>query len=185
MFVLSCVIALIIGYLLKGRLRNLEYVEVKSLYLVIVGFSIEVIIIILIRTGVLSHGWITLTLDAIMYILLFIFIYLNRKDIYLLIMGVGFILNAIPIFANGGAMPVSEAAAKAIGAEHIDVTKQGLYVLINSETRFWYLGDIIPIVFITRTAASIGDFILAIGLILFIITGMKKSKPREQQAVEA
>ena len=89
-------------------------------------------------------------------------------------MGVGFLLNAIPIFLNGGAMPVSAKAAETAGLT-LNISSEGLYTLINGSTKAWFLGDIIPLTFLRNFAISIGDIIAALGLMLFIITGMKKT----------
>ena len=109
-----------------------------------------------------------------MYTLLVIFIYFNRKNKYIVLMGLGFLLNAIPIFLNGGAMPVSAKAAETAGLT-LNMSKEGLYTLINENTRVWFLGDIIPLTFLRNFAISIGDIIAVLGLMLFIITGMKKT----------
>jgi hypothetical protein len=102
------------------------------------------------------------------------FIYFNRKDKYIVLMGLGFLLNAIAIFLNGGAMPVSAKAATAAGLT-LDISKEGLYTLINENTRVWFLGDVIPKTFLRNFAISIGDIIAVLGLMLFVITGMKKT----------
>jgi len=109
-----------------------------------------------------------------MYILLVIFVYFNRKNKYIVLMGVGFLINAIPIFLNGGAMPVSTKAAETAGLT-LNISKEGLYTLINGDTRLWFLGDIIPLTVLRHFAISIGDIITAVGLMLFIITGMRKT----------
>ena len=77
--------------------------------------NIELFIIIFIRKGLFNIGKFTYLLNSIMYILLAVFIYFNRKNKYIVLMGVGFLLNAIPIFLNGGAMPVSAKAAETEG----------------------------------------------------------------------
>ena len=69
-----------------------------------------------------------------MYVLLAAFIYFNRKNKYIVLMGLGFLLNAIPIFLNGGAMPVSAKAAETAGLT-LNMSKEGLYTLINENTR--------------------------------------------------
>jgi hypothetical protein len=109
-----------------------------------------------------------------MYAILVIFIYFNRKDKYLVLMGIGFLLNAIPMFLNGGAMPVSAKALETVGEITLDISKQGLYTLINENTKVWLLGDIISITFLRNFVVSIGDIIAAVGLMLFVIVGMKK-----------
>jgi len=174
MFIEGLIFALIIGYALKGKLKNLENVDIKGTYLVFISFLIEFFIVISINKGFFNIGKFTYILNSIMYILLAIFIYFNRKNKYILLMGIGFLLNAVPIFLNGGAMPVSTKAAEIAGI-NLNISKEGLYTLINSNTRFWFFGDIIPLTVLRHFAISIGDIITAIGLMLFIITGMRKT----------
>lgn len=173
MFIEGLIFAVIIGYILKGNIKNLENVDVKGVYLVFISFFIEFFIIICIRKGIFNIGIFTYILDFIMYTLLAMFIYFNRKDKYIVLMGLGFLLNAIAIFSNGGVMPVSAKAATAAGVT-LDISKEGLYTLINENTRVWFLGDVIPKTFLRNFAISIGDIIAVLGLMLFVITGMKK-----------
>ena len=174
MFIEALIFAVIIGYILKGSIKNLENVDIKSVVLVFMSFTIEFFIIIGIRSGFLTIGIFTYILDFIMYGLLTTFIYINKQNKYIVFMGLGFLLNAIPIFLNGGAMPVSAAAAETAGLT-LNISTEGLYTLINESTKMWFLGDIIPLTFLRNFAISIGDIIAVIGLMLFIITGMKKS----------
>ena len=174
MFIEGLIFAVIIGYILKGKIRNLENVDIKGVYLVFISFFIEFFIIIGIRKGIFNIGIFTYMLDLIMYTLLTIFIYINRKDKYIVLMGIGFLLNAIAIFLNGGAMPVSAKAAEIAGIT-LDISNEGLYTLINENTRVWFLGDVIPKTFLRNFAISIGDIVAMLGLMLFVITGMKKT----------
>ena len=174
MFIEGLIFALIIGYILKGKIKNLENVDIKGVYLVFISFFIEFFIIIGIRKGIFNIGIFTYMLDLIMYTLLTIFIYINRKDKYIVLMGIGFLLNAIAIFLNGGAMPVSAKAAEIAGIT-LDISNEGLYTLINENTRVWFLGDVIPKTFLRNFAISIGDIVAMLGLMLFVITGMKKT----------
>lgn len=172
MFIEAIIFAIIIGYIFKGKIKNLENVQIKNLSLIFIAFSIELITIVCVRNNILSAGKITFFMDITMYMIIFIFVFINKKNTYILLMGIGFILNAIPIFLNGGAMPVSAYAAKTAGLT-LDVRSQGLYLLIDQSTRAALLGDIIPLTFLRHFAISIGDIIAAFGLMLFIITGMK------------
>lgn len=174
MFIEGLIFAVIIGYILKGNIKNLENVDVKGVTFVFMSFFIEFFIIIAIKKGLFNAGIFTYILDFIMYILLGIFVYLNRRNKYIVFMGVGFLLNAIPIFLNGGAMPVSAKAAVTAGLT-LNISSEGLYTLINENTKAWFLGDIIPLTFLRNFAISIGDITAALGLMLFIITGMKKT----------
>ncbi len=174
MFIEALIFAVIVGYILKGNMKNLENVDIKYTYLVFISFFIEFFIVILIRKGFLDIGIYTYILDFIMYILLVAFIYFNIKNKYIVLMGLGFLLNGIPIFLNAGTMPVSAKAAVTAGLS-LNISKEGLYTLINGNTRMWFLGDIIPLTFLRHFAISIGDIIVVVGLMLFIITGMKKT----------
>lgn len=175
MFIHAIILSVVIGYILKGRLINLEQVKIKGIYFILVAYIMEYIVIILIRNSIIQRSLYTYILDSIMYLLLFIFTYLNKGNKLIFCMGIGFLLNAIPIFFNGGAMPVGGPAMKMTSSD-INIEMRGLYTFINDKTKFWFLGDIIPFSGIIKSMVSIGDIIAAIGMMLIIITGMKKQR---------
>lgn len=175
MFIQAIIFSIIIGYILKGKLKNFESVDIKGLYAVTFSFILQFIVIMLIRKGLLHAGIIIYVLHLIMYILLFYFVYLNRQYLFIVLMGIGFLLNAIPIFLNGGSMPVSLETCRKVGLV-VNLTKLGMYNAINSGTKLWILGDIIPKNFITREVISIGDIVIAVGLMLFMINIMIKKE---------
>lgn len=175
MFIMAIVLAMIIGFLTRGSLKNLENIKLHKVSLIFVAFIIEFFVIVLTKNGIVEVGILTFFIDLIMYILIFLFIYFNKKDKFIVVMGVGFLLNAIPIFANGGAMPISSKALKTAGLG-VDTIKTGLYVLIDSTTRFAFLGDIIPSTFLRRTVMSIGDIVSALALMMIVILGMKRTE---------
>jgi len=175
MFFEVIILAIIIGYLLKGRLKNIDIMNIKAVYLVLIGFLIKFAIVMSVQHALIARGIIAYILYLIQYSLLLIFVIINRKNKYILIMGIGFLLNAVPIFANGGAMPVSTSAAQSIGLTK-EVWTEGLYRAIDGTTKLNFLGDIIPYKLVRAYVISIGDIILAIGLFLFIVIGMKKKE---------
>jgi hypothetical protein len=175
MFVISLAAAIVLGYILGGRIKNLENIKLRAIYLIFISFGLELLIVMCMRKGLLRIGTTTYFLDVVMYSLLLIFVLLNRRDLCIVIMGVGFLLNATPIFLNGGAMPVSQEAIKIVGF-NTNISSEGLYTITDSSTILWFLGDTIPIKFISSFIISIGDIFTSIGLMLLIITGMKKKK---------
>jgi hypothetical protein len=175
LFLVVIVIAIIIGCILKGNPKNIDPSEIKAIYLVFVSFLIEAIMITLIRKGYLVRGTVTYIVNLIMYIVLFLFIYKNRYNKWLLLMGTGFLLNALAIFFNGGAMPVSSNIINQLGMTQ-NVSAEGLYVIINANTRLAFLGDIIPLKYPRSYAVSIGDIVEVIAIAAFIITEMKSKK---------
>jgi len=105
--------------------------------------------------------------------LLIVVIWVNRHLDGFPILGAGFMLNLLAMAANGGFMPVSpeslarlaEYPAVAAGA----VLPGSKSILLPPEaTRFWILSDIfvLPRPFPIPTAFSLGDVLIAIGIVL-------------------
>lgn len=181
MFIEAVIAAIIIGYAAGGRLKRLEDADIKGIYLVFTAFLTEAVIMFLIRKGVAERGALTYVLDVLMYGQLAAFTWVNRKNTWLVITGAGFLLNAIPIFLNGGAMPVSVDAAVKSGfvssVQEVNLEARGLYTAVTESTRLWFLGDVIPKSYIMKSVISIGDIVSSIGIMGFIITRMRKVHP--------
>ncbi|MBC8577929.1 MAG: DUF5317 domain-containing protein [Zhenhengia sp.] len=173
MFGISLIVAIILGYLLKGRLSHLINLQIRGIWLILIGFLLERGLNLLLKIGWMELGILTYLLDLLMYILILIFIWRNSRLKPLCAMGIGFVMNAIPIFANGGAMPVSPKAMDYMGIS-TDASLTGLYSIMREETHFKILSDIIPI-FLGKVGfvISIGDIVLCIGMIWLVIKGMR------------
>jgi hypothetical protein len=167
--------AILIGYILKGSIKNINPSKIRSIYLIFIAFLIEAIMVMLIRKGYLVRGTLTYIINLIMYITLFVFIYQNRYNKWMLLMGAGFLLNAIAIFLNGGAMPVNSIIMNQLGMTQ-NLSSEGLYVIINGSTRLAFLGDIIALKYPRAYVISIGDITEVIAIAAFIITEMKSKK---------
>jgi len=173
MFLFSAILGVVLGYLLKGNLENLNNLEIKGWWLIALGFLVEFIMKIFLKSGYLQIGNLTYFLNVIMYGCIMMFIYINRKYKMILIIGLGFILNIIVIFGNQCTMPISGKAMEILNVAGPVKTK-GLYSILNAETNFKLLADIIPYkLWILSGIASVGDIILAIGIIGVIVNGMK------------
>ncbi|MFA9397186.1 MAG: DUF5317 family protein [Clostridiaceae bacterium] len=187
MFLQGVILSIFIGYILKGRLKNINVRKIRAIYLVLIAFFMKFILLKLTSMDILSRGAVLYVLYLTQYSLLALFVIINRKDKYILIMGVGFLLNALVIFTNGGSMPVSLEAAKNIGFSG-DSVGNGLYRIMNEKTILGFLGDkysfyplgfinkFLPFNIIKPYVASLGDFVLVIGLGLYIIMGMTSKK---------
>jgi len=181
MFLQVVIVAVILGYLFRGNLKNLASMKIEGVYLIAMAFVVEACIIIPLNMGILHVGQITMLMDIVMYSILFIFVFKNIKNPYIIIVGIGFALNAAAIFANGGAMPVSSSAFKAVGLTG-DAGSMGLYAFIDENTRLWFLGDIIPYDLIDVNLLSIGDLVSSLGIILLIIVNMRKPQVKQQES---
>ncbi len=109
------------------------------------------------------------------YLLLIYFVAINRRRIGLLIIGLGLVLNFLPIVANGGLMPVAPEALAEIdqlhrieGLDEGDAIANTKNLLKEREnTRLWTLSDRLvwdnPVFF---RVFSIGDVVIGAGLIV-------------------
>lgn len=184
MFAVSIIIAIIIGFLFKGNLKNLINIKYRGITLVLIGFLLEVIMKILLAKEIIYIGNTTYIINIVMYTLIMVFILCNREDRFILTVGVGFLLNIIVIFANGCTMPVGQRATEILNFTG-DLSKMGLYSMVNSKTSFVYLADIIPYKIGPLSGiASVGDLLICIGIIGIIIREMKKKSFTEYKRYE-
>lgn len=182
MFAVSIVIAIIIGYLFKGKLKNITEFNYRGIWFITVGFLLEVVMKILLARGTIEIGAITFGINVIMYAFIMTFIFLNIKDKFILTIGIGFVLNIIVIFANNCTMPVGAKAVELLKFSG-EINKLGLYSMVNNNTLFVFLADIIPYkVGPLNGIASVGDIFICIGIMGIIVREMRRkhSKPYKE-----
>ncbi|WP_346899230.1 DUF5317 family protein [Clostridium sp. UBA7503] len=173
MFLFSIILGVVLGYLLKGNIENLNNLEIKGWWLIVLGFLVEFIMKIFLKSGHLEIGSLTYVLNIVMYSCIMAFIYINRKYKMILVIGIGFLLNIVVILGNGCTMPISTKAMDILNVSG-QVETKGLYSIISVETKFKFLADVIPYkLWKYGGIASIGDIILSIGIIGIVIKGMK------------
>lgn len=176
MFVLSIVVAVIIGYLCKGQLSNLRFVQIKGITLIFASFIVEWMTKILLKQNILALGKVSWSLHLFTYILLFVMIFRNWEKNAIKLIGIGTLLNALVIFSNNGIMPVGIWAMERLGIPR-GVTLEGMYLVMHDQMYFKILADILPVRIMNRGfILSIGDLFLMAGLMLIVIQGMKKTE---------
>ena len=90
------------------------------------------------------------------------------------LVAIGWFCNLAPIVANGG-MPISLDAARRAGAPRrveVNANNVAKHVAAGPSTRLRALGDVIPLRAF-RAVISVGDILLAAGIIVTIGVGMK------------
>lgn len=175
------VLAILLGYLIGGRLRRLEAMDLQWWPLVLIGLGIQFVPLpegdtgndLLIRTGVL----------AISYSLLVLFALVNVRMPGMPLVLLGLACNAVVIVANGG-MPVSEEALR--DSEQEDViqflVEEGAdkHHLLEDRDVLTFLADVIPVPPPIRQAISIGDVFVYLGLIWLVAATMRARTPSER-----
>ncbi len=170
---------LLIGWLTGGRLRNIESRQLRKGYLVALALGIQLLIFPLGRIGPIVN-WGTEGLHLLSYGLLVLFLWTNRRHWPLLVMGVGLLANLLVIAVNGGLMPADPEALGRAGAHRAaEVLEEeghvGNVVRMSGTTRLNFLGDwlCIPERVPLATAFSLGDLLIALGLVLFFPYAMR------------
>ena len=189
MFLFTLVLAVICGWLRGGRLFRLSRLPLRWVLVLPVPFIIRSL---LLNARVGDAGFLEAWapwLQSVAYGLLVLLAVVNRHlpgSSYLLA-GTG--ANALVIVANGGRMPVSEAAIH-IAARDAErgvalntlLAEQSLtHELLTPDTRLPWLADIIPLPhpFPFPSVASPGDVLIALGLFWFIVSSMGTRRDRE------
>ncbi|MGE5560201.1 MAG: DUF5317 domain-containing protein [Chloroflexota bacterium] len=174
MFTTAAVISLAVALLRGGKFQRLADAKVDKVWLLFAAFVIQFGPGWLERFGVVDVGPWGPAIHVLSYVPLTVMLLANLRLVGAPVIIAGMVLNVIPIAANGGRMPVSGAAMARIGlAELIPTIAPGMsydHVIIDSSTRFGFLGDIIPQPWPPNLANvfSIGDLVLGVGLFLII-----------------
>jgi len=180
MIVLALVLlALVLSWALGGRIEDLASVKFRHSWLILLALSLQVLIFspwwrqnLASRIPVEWAYLVSMTLLVLVTCL-------NWRVPGVVILGIGLLLNASVIFANGGHMPTSLNALKYAGiVDEATTLAQALRTnssLITDETSLWFLGDVfaIPGWFPLANIYSVGDVVLAIGGALFVFINMR------------
>jgi hypothetical protein len=119
-------------------------------------------------------------------ILLLGFVWLNRRNLGMVVIGLGLILNFIVIVANGGLMPMTPEKLLElrpdVTMEQIPLGERSGYgkdiILKKESTNLWVLSDIFtsPPGFPYRVAFSAGDIVLALGVVWCLAAPYQKKE---------
>ena len=109
---------------------------------------------------------------------LLLFVWLNRRLAGIQILGIGVLCNLLVILSNGGLMPISPQTLVRINpGSTLDQWTVGFHygrskdiILLQQDTTLWWLSDILvlPPPFPWPTAFSVGDLLIALGIIVLL-----------------
>jgi hypothetical protein len=172
----SIAAGLLLGRLLGGRVRNLEQVHFVWWQLALTGLFVQLVLFAdPIQQRVGAEGpviYVVSTLAVLVALLR------NLRQPGLAVIAVGAVLNLVPILANGGYMPSSPDVWRELtGSPTLPVEHYSNVVLIGPSTAFPFLGDIFafPRPLPMATAFSLGDAVIAVGAVIFLVHAMRRS----------
>jgi len=158
-------IAVIVGLLRGGKLRNLTEISVSGWWLLLVGFGMQLAAVLIPS----SRQSLAVTLVLVSYLPLLLFVVLNRNSAGMWVAGIGILMNFTVIALNGGMPVLPEAVVLAGGSP--DLVLGAKHVVLDEATRLPFLADIIPL---PRNVISLGDVFLAIGIGVFLEDQLRK-----------
>ncbi|MCR4402071.1 MAG: DUF5317 domain-containing protein [Firmicutes bacterium] len=174
MLVDTAVASLVVGKLRGGTLSSLGGVPFKRVECIVASLVIETAIVGFGLRGTSVVRAVAPYAFFLGYVLLLYAIWENRRIRWMPLIGIGVALNFLVILCNGMRMPVSADMLDAVGmARQVASIEAGnvlTYRLIDSGTRLWQLGDVIPIgwPYPIHRVISVGDVLMAVGVFLLI-----------------
>lgn len=170
---LVIVAAVAVSWARGGRLHRISERELHSSWLLFAGLGLQILVDITAPRIALPD---LLPLAGILasQALVVAWIWRNRDRPGMPLIAIGLILNAVVIAANG-AMPVSVDALRAAGLSQPE-SLAGKHLLAGPGTRLTFLADIIPVRPL-RTVISVGDIVLAAGIIPLVHELMTQERP--------
>ncbi|MBS4535768.1 DUF5317 domain-containing protein [Clostridium sp. D2Q-14] len=172
------ILAIIVGWLKGGKLRRLGNLNFKYLGIFILALILQYVIIFFGNSDIKLISDYMDEIYIASYILLFIGILINIRNIPLIIVLIGSALNFFVFIMNSGNMPVSIKALELAGmSETVQLLQSGelrLFTSLTENIHFPVLAQTIAIseYFPFPAVFSIGDFLIALGLFVFIETSM-------------
>ncbi len=169
MLVAGVVVAILVGYLRKGKISNFEYVKIKLWYLVTVAFLIQFISI----NAQFVNDRLFYLLHLLSYVIIMSVFIINRHLFSVWIIGAGHIMNFIVIAFNDGKMPVrmTERIMTLTGGNpYFD---RG-HMMLTEMTKFKIFADlfVLDVPVIPISVFSIGDVLLVVGIFILVQKGM-------------
>jgi hypothetical protein len=172
-------LAIAVGYARGGRLHRIADASLGWSWLLFLGFGLQIVVQVADPRVELVRGTVGTGLLITSHLLVLGWILANWHRPGILLVFLGLALNATVIAANGG-MPVDPEAIEAAGLPMTGELLYGKHILMTESTRLAYLGDVFPIP-VLRTVISVGDIVLAAGLIPLVGHLMTYRTPEERR----
>jgi ABC-type antimicrobial peptide transport system permease subunit len=160
--VVFLILALLSALVLGGDVRRLGDVRLQRVWTVLTALVLQILVITIVPDA--DPGWLAV-IHVASYAFAGYFIWLNRRVPGLVIVGLGWALNALVIAVNGGVMPASPRVAEA-GSRGVDVGREFLNSRPLDSPRLSFLGDnfSLPQSWPFHNVFSIGDVFIALGV---------------------
>jgi hypothetical protein len=170
--------AILISYLRGGRLSRIANSDLRMSWLLFAGLFLQLgVDLAATRVGFGGAGAYGVLLASQVFVLGWVLANWWRPGMVLI--GLGLLMNAVVIGANG-AMPVDRGAIQSLDIGDDVEVHPGKHVEADDDTRLRWLADVYPLPPI-RTIVSLGDMVLAAGLVPLVHHLMTYRTPAERR----
>lgn len=169
--------AVVLGYVLGGRLRGFEHLRTNRWGLAIIGLALQFVPAF--DIGNFPSSVTGPVMLALSYTFFVVFLISNRWIPGASVMRLGLLLNLVVVMVNGG-MPVQAEAIEHAGGSPYTLMQATptKHHLMTEDDVLWQLGDVIPIPPPFADVLSIGDVLLYGGMV-YSITEIMRGRRRE------
>ncbi len=184
-FAIAIFLGLIAGLIL-AKVKSNEFVlpRLKNLWIILLGFLPQALIFFVPVTRDLIPDQLVPAILIGSQLILLTFVWFNRKQTGIWIMGIGLLLNLIVISVNKGWMPISPETLNGlqVSPETWQVWQRHGYskdmVIPLESTRIWFLSDVFRINFndFYKVAFSLGDIMISGGIFTFLLNAGRSEK---------
>lgn len=168
------VLGVLLAWLLGADLGQLRLVRLRASWVVFVALGTQILLFTP-AARALPLPLSETTAHLLTYAVLLAFLAANLRRSGFAIAAAGTACNTIAIAANHGRMPVSLKSWTASGKPAAELTRHGFYdnVVLASHAHFSWLGDVfaLPRVVPLANSLSIGDLLILLGVITFVVRG--------------
>jgi hypothetical protein len=156
----------LVAFLRGGRIKELP--KFDKLYLLVISIGLQICSAIFPVFG----G----PLVSIAYVFILAFLVFNRKYEDIRIFMIGWFLNSLAIWSNGGKMPIDLEQAKKLPYDLTSIINGTNFKhnVLTESTNLPYLSDIIYMPFVIPRVISIGDLFIMLGAFLLVQRLMNK-----------
>lgn len=169
MFFEALILGIVIGFIRRGKISRLAYVNFNWKALIYISALLYLAIVVM-NLGLFNYNSPLYSIFLLLvYIFTGLFLIANISMKFMAVPLIGLVLNLLAFLANSFKFPLSsEAAAKLYGTEMLELLNSGKILLFTPAegATLSFLGNIITIG--NWIIVSVGDIITAIGVILVV-----------------
>lgn len=164
---------IVLSLLLRRNPLTVLAVPIKYPFLLIGILFVQVIIALIASIKHVQYPSILI----ITFVGMLVALFLNRHIYGIKLILIGTFFNTMALILHNGLMPVSERAMELAGLADLSFHSDSRHQVME-QSLFWWLGDWIPLLSPVGTnyVWSPGDFMVALGILLFLVRNSKRGK---------